>query len=480
LVTKEKSHSIPAICLIIFSLLVPVPTKGSIPAPANIVTSARRVNVPYWPPGEPEPSRSIFWFGRVDLTNNYSDVRAIYDNNELWVTVHIIDRLLRTDTSPDLSDITNWDAISLYLDLDGNIGDIPDSNAYLFTLQLSDFHASYRGNGSSWAVQSIPFDILVGWRGDGGINDDLWDKGWVGDFHIPFKSLGLSGAPSPNSKWGIGVITHDRDEVGNPALHQVWPESMDPNVPSTWGEMNFGVPHYISPANTLPEENITIRQGLNGALVKDGEVGGHTTCGAPYGPGYFEGWGNANYAGYDQINIQNQWDIADWPCFSKFFVTFPLATLPPGMVIVSATLTMHLFGNSGGGAWGDPPDSYIQVLTVNDDWDENTLTWNNAPLAKENISGTWVKPMTGGNIWPGDPYQLDVGRAVADAYATGKPLRLALYSADGAYHTGKYFSSSDTGDWNAVARPTLNVVLGKACSSPGITCFFTYLPNVNR
>jgi hypothetical protein len=43
----------------------------------------------------------------------------------------------------------------------------------------------------------------------------------------------------------------------------------------------------------------------------------------------------------------------------------------------------------------------------------------------------------------------------------GGPLRLALYEADSAYHSGKYFVTSNTGDWNAVARPTLAVVWGQ-------------------
>jgi hypothetical protein len=35
-----------------------------------------------------------------------------------------------------------------------------------------------------------------------------------------------------------------------------------------------------------------------------------------------------------------------------------------------------------------------------------------------------------------------------------------LYSADDDYNSGKYFVSSDTGDWNATGRPTLQVVWG--------------------
>jgi len=39
-------------------------------------------------------------------------------------------------------------------------------------------------------------------------------------------------------------------------------------------------------------------------------------------------------------------------------------------------------------------------------------------------------------------------------------LRLILYSADSAYHSGKYFVASDTGDWNLEGRPRLDVQWG--------------------
>ena len=46
-------------------------------------------------------------------------------------------------------------------------------------------------------------------------------------------------------------------------------------------------------------------------------------------------------------------------------------------------------------AWDGIPvhePSYIQVLTVAEDWNEATLTWNNAPMAERNVAGTWVDP----------------------------------------------------------------------------------------
>ena len=62
--------------------------------------------------------------------------------------------------------------------------------------------------------------------------------------------------------------------------------------------------------------------------------------------------------------------------------------------------------------------------------------------------------------WPGVPYEWDISGAVAEAYTSGEPLRLALYSADSEQHSGKYFVSSDTDEWNTEGRPTLEVYFG--------------------
>lgn len=99
------------------------------------------------------------------------------------------------------------------------------------------------------------------------------------------------------------------------------------------------------------------------------------------------------------------------------------------------------------------------------------LTWNNAPLATENLGGTWVDPVDFFN--PGVPYQWDVSKAVATAYAQQAPLRLAFYSADGAYHSGKYFWSSDADE---SVRPLLQVRWGEPVSATEQL----YLPVINH
>jgi len=355
----------------------------------------------------------------------------------------------------------------MLLDMDGNVGSVPDASTYRFDAQLvwweprDNYQAAYQGDGGGWVTVSVPFTTTSFWRGNEP-NDDVDDRGWALTYYIPFDGLGLSGPPAQGSVWGMALALHDRDDAdGTPIADQVWPETMESQQPATWGQLAFGMPTY-SPPPAIPGGTVTIRQGLEGATVVDADVGGSGDCGQPAAPDYFPTWGELNYAGKEFLNIQNLSDIGDWMCFSRYYVTFPLDTLPSGKVITSATLTLHHWGNAGEGWDPGPQPSLIQVLTVAEDWDEATLTWNNAPLALENGSAAWVDPLDSFPGWPGVPREWDVSRAVGEAYAAGAPLRLALYEDDWAYHSGKYFVSSDTGDWNEVGRPTLTVTWGRA------------------
>jgi hypothetical protein len=463
--------------ILLLSLILPAwwavrSQPRSIQATGQVDSPSRRVNVPHLSGASFTPT--VFWFGKVDPTSNYADVRLWYYDEQLAIMVNMIDRLVWYDTTSSETDLTKWDAVSVYLDLAGNTGAAPSTNAYLIQSQLG-FQASYRWIDNAWEPTSIPIEVETTWRGNSP-NDNLDDKGWQVTFTIPFESLGLNGPPPLGTKWGMGIMVHDRDDAGGTAIPDtVWPAAMNPISPDTWGELNFGLVNYMPPP-VLPQGEITIRQGLNNAQVFDAHVGGHTTCGE--GLDHWTQWGEANYAGYDQINIQNQWDIADYPCFSKYYITFPLDALPSGKTIVSASLQMTLFGNAGGGVWGEAPDSYIEVFSIGEDWVEATLTWNSAPLALENLGGTLVHPRD--YDLPDQAYYWDISRAVAEAYAAGEPLRLALYSADGERHTGKYFWSSDVGDWNAEERPTLRVRLGIPCDAPGTNCRFTYVPVISK
>ncbi|NLF65010.1 MAG: DNRLRE domain-containing protein [Chloroflexi bacterium] len=444
------------------------PSGNEPPAARADATLRRRVNVPYNPLGVSSPSstNAIFWFGQVTPTANYADVRMIYSEQELHVTLHIFDRQIWYDTSPADGDLLSWDATALYLDLAGPVAVGLSSTSYRFVAQLnhweprSEYQAVYQGSASGWVQADLDFSTVTGWRGVAP-NSPEDARGWVVTYSIPFASLGLSRAPREGTEWKLALAIHDRDDAaGTPITPQTWPETTDFAQLSSWGGLHFGIPRYIPP-RTISIDEVIVRHGLNGAVVEDAPVGGHTLCGHPFSPSYFPGWGSAVhqkvYTPVDQFNIQNQWDVADWPCYSKFYVTFPLHSIPPHRAIVSATLTLHQFGNTFP---TEATPSEIQILSIGEAWQEGTITWNNAPLATENGLRTTVYPLASMAGWPGIPYSWDVSREVAQAYASGQPLRLALYSADGTYHAGKYFSSSEAGEWNEVARPTLTIRYG--------------------
>jgi hypothetical protein len=443
---------------------------GEAGSQAATAAPVRRINAPYFAQDVPFAQMAIAWLGQVNTTSNYADLRLAYTANELYVNVKVFDRRLWYQTDPTSATLTAWDAVSLYVSRAGNIGQAPSSDAYRFDAQLTwwetprdRWQAAYQGNGSGWGAASVPFTTVAGWRGDAP-NNDVDDRGWAMEFHIPFSSLGLAGAPAQESVWGLAVALHDRDSAaGTSNPDQTWPETGNTTQPNTWGQLAFGLAAY-TPTPSTTGGIVTIRQGLNGASVMDAPVGGGTDCGANLD--YWTQWGEKNYAGVDRFNVQNQDDESDWPCFSKYYVTFPLSSMPAGKVVISATLTLHQFGNAGQG-WTPPPiSSYIQVLTTDQDWNESTLTWNNAPLARENIAGTWVDPLDSLPPWPGVARNWNIGRAVAEAYTAGQPLRLVVYSADGAYHSGRYFSSSEVGDWDAEGRPTISIMWGEPAGGP--------------
>jgi hypothetical protein len=138
---------------------------------------------------------------------------------------------------------------------------------------------------------------------------------------------------------------------------------MSVDRPASWGQLAFGLPVYIAPPTKDPK-TITLRNKLNGISVQDGAVGGGTVCAT--GTGFWSEWGDKSNPGSEKnadINIQNQTDVGDWPCFSKYYITIPLDSLPSGKAVLSAKLILHQFGNSGGGEWGEPPSSLIQVFS---------------------------------------------------------------------------------------------------------------------
>jgi hypothetical protein len=430
-----------------------------------------RINAPYLPDGIYYRHTAVAWLGQATPDENYSDVRVGYDNSEIFIHVATFDRRLWYDTSPSPADLVSWDAITIYLNKDGNIGNTLTADAYRFDGQLNGWESraswqtSYRGNNGQWVTAPMSFTTATdsAWESPtvGGLNVDQNNRGWIIEFRIPFNSLGMS-APPQGTIWGLGVAVHDRDSTAGPSrADKAWPVALNGTQPVSWGQLRFGLPVYAPDQPAISRGQTMVRQGLNGASVPDAQVGGWTNCGRNV-TDYFAGWGSLNYAGGTIFNVQNQTKLADWPCFAKYYVTFPLGSVPAGKVIVSATVTLRQFGNAGEGWSPGPKPSFIQVLSVNDDWSENTLTWNNAPRARENLGELEVDPLVNPG-YPGVPRTWDISRAVAEAYAAGAPVRLAFYSADSDMHSGRYFYTSDFTD--AAARPTLVITWGDPIGS---------------
>jgi len=460
-----------ALLLLSAILAMPSYTHSMVGAQESIV---RRVHAPYFDGDIRWAEAGLFWFGQVAPPGtpgqNYADVRVAYDAEELVVYVNVEDYYIWYDTeATPTSDLTRYDAVAIYLDTAHDRAVFPQPDDYLFLSGLclygcgdrSNYRREARGTGAGWdfAWQGTWTDgTWASWFVNPGFNDDHWDYGWWTYIHIPWSTLGLPGPPSQGAVWGLGVILYDRD--GQPPAGSVapehWPETFNAINPSTWGELAFGLSSYYQSQSAAVEGTTVIRRGLGNGTVEDAWVGGGGTC-----SGGHEGDPDHDNHGSDTgLYVENQELIADFTCFSKSFLRFHLDHIPSGKEIISATLTIHHWGNANP---SEAQPSLIWLFTVDDTWEENTVAWNTAPLAQGNLSATWVQVITPENDpgYPGVAYDWDATQAVAEAYAAGKPLSIALYTADTNFHSSKYLSSSEAGDWNAVARPTLTVTWGE-------------------
>jgi hypothetical protein len=427
-----------------------------------------RINIPYFDGSEVNyHEAAVSWFGQVRENENYADIRVGYTSNLIYVRVSVFDNYLWYDTNPDIYNLTEWDAVTLYLDIEGNNGNELGSTRFNFTRQLQwwddglNRQIAYQGSNLGWNEVPLYFRTSYGWQGNAP-NDSVLDRGYALDFYIPFASLGYTSAPPEGTKWGAAITMYDRDDAdGVNISKKYWPKNFNQSRSATWGQFSFGIPSYTPPQANNPQV-FTLRNGLNGITVTDGIVGGGTECGGSSGgpPNFWSLWGDFSDPLAAYMNIQNEGLLYDWPCFSKFYITFPLDSLPDGQTVVSATLTLHQAGQSTGFP-EDPPEalnSLIQVSVIDQAWDENTLTWNNGPIPIENVSRSWVGYITDDPDL-GKASNWDLSSAVVNAYSAREPLRLVLYSADNYGSNGKYFFSSDQ-DWE-IMRPSLTVELGE-------------------
>ena len=235
---------------------------------------------------------------------------------------------------------------------------------------------------------------------------------------------------------------------GKPASGDAWAMTAR-HLGATWaGTLRWDGPDY---RGTLPNGATVVSV----PLVQDATQGGNTDCGDWAYPDYHPTWGDTNveatkYASW--WSVQNQWDTADWPCYVRYAAAWSLPALPPGATLTGAWLDAYKFGHSGypGESTGV---NVIQAWELAPTWDENTITWNNAPTPGENISRTPVGECAADNCQPGEWHTFDVSEIVRRAYARGDTQASALlYTAAGQYHSGRYFYSRQ-----GAAPPTVRI-----------------------
>jgi hypothetical protein len=446
------------------------------PVQAQSPDPPRRVNVPYFPSVVDDTQWSqaaIFWFGKNEQGvpgKNYADVRVAYSATALHVRVTVVDYYLWFKENPvSTDDLTQYDAVAIYLDTTHDRKTTPQADDYFFfdgarswpSDNAPQYHRQGQGNGSGWnTTWSGSWTDIAGvqWSCNPGPNDNGCgiDYGWAATYTIPWATLGLSGPPPEGALWGLGVMLYDRDD--NPPAGYVapeyWPETFATNNPASWGELHFGPAHY-HPLPTVPAGTTIIRAASpTDNTVEDAWMGGGGTC-----AGGHMGGSEVNHGDDTGLYVGSETAPTHFPCFNKSYLRFSLNAVPPGKTIISATLRLHHWGNA------DPSlaqPSWVHLFTIRDPWEEMAIHWNNAPLAQENVAATWIYPITQSVPWPGNPYDWDATQAVAEAYAAGQPVNLAIYGSDTKQHSSKYLTSSETGDWNAAGRPTLTVVWGQS------------------
>jgi hypothetical protein len=241
-------------------------------------------------------------------------------------------------------------------------------------------------------------------------------RGWSGSVVIPWADLG--GPPALGDTWAL-TVRH---------LGAEWAGAM------AWGEPDY--------AGALPDGAVV----LSLPLSADATLGGSTDCGDWAWPAYFPTWGDVNLEATKYgvwWSVQNQWDTADWPCYSRYVAKWQLPTLPDGATLTGAWLDSYKFGHSGY-AGESTGTNVMQAWQVAPEWQENAVTWNNAPLALEAVSRTPVGECKVDNCAVGDWHSFDVTEIVRRGYADGQAEASALlYSAAGQYHSGRYFYSRE-------------------------------------
>lgn len=443
----------------------------------------RRVNIPYFSGAVNESQSAIFWFGVNEWYQhipgrNYVDVRIAYSPAGLYWRATGIDYYLwyQANATPG-DDLTRYDALALYIDTGHDRAASPQPDDYFFLVGLHgdtgpdtpQYRRQARGTGSGWNTSwTGTWSDYSGWQwSDNGPNDNSGniDYGWVMGGTIPWSTFGLSGPPANGTVWGFGVLQYDQDQSTGTPLQETWPETFSLNQPNTWGELHFGPASYTPPP-AVPRGSTLIRAATPlDNTVEDAWMGGGGWCQAGH-----EGHSEDNHGNDEQIFVGSEIQPTHFPCYNKSYLRFSLASVPANKVIISATLTLHHWGNANPDMH---TDSYVWLFSVPDPWNELTIHWNNAPLAQENFSMQRIPQVSVFPGWPGIPYTWDATQAVAEAYASGQPVSFAIYDSTTGQDSSKYFTASESGlyddpsywNWNIASRPRLDIVWGDAVAA---------------
>lgn len=450
-------------------------------APMMIVAEAqtppRRVNIPHFNNNVSWARSALFWFGQNKLSlpgKNYADVRTGYTDSGLQIRVTVVDYFLwYNPNATALDDLTQYDAATIYIDTNPNGSTTPQTSSYQFLIgarhwqNIDNYARQAQGTGGTWNSGWTPPTAWsafsnMSWGCDPGPNNNNCsvDFGWTAFYTIPWSTFGLNAPPAEGTVWRYAVQLYDRDDQppAGAVAPEYWPETFAENNPSTWADLHFGYANF-QPAS-IPAQGTTVIRAASPTdnTVEDAWMGGGGWCNSGQ-EGNRQG-SDTNHGNDSELYVGNETAETNFPCFNKSFLRFSLDDIPAGKEILSATLTLHLWGNANH-ELAQP--SWIHLYSIKDAWAENTITWNNAPLAYENIAVTQVDPYPlSSPDWPGAPYNWDATQAVAEAYGETAPVNLALYSSDSAEHSSKYLTASEAGDWDAEGRPTLTVVWGSA------------------
>ncbi len=442
----------------------------------------RRVNIPHFDGEVNWAQTAVFWFGKDEQGvpgKNYVDVRATYTNWSLQLQVTTIDYYLWYKPNASLSDdLTQYEAVAVYLDTANDGAQTPQADDYYFLVGArrgegeENYERQARGNNGNWNTAWSP---LPDWKGGGsgmswasggpGPNDNSGDLdyGWIAYLTIPWVSIGMSGPPPEGTVLGMGLQLYDRDAEDAFGLlaPEAWPENFAADTPASWGELHLGYADY-QPSSVTPAGTTVIRAASpTDNTVEDAWLGGGTDGIGGVGSDPQNG-SDLNHGDDERLFVGSETAPTHFPFFNKSFLRFSLDAIPPGKEIISATLTLQHWGNAGQRS-SLAEASWVSLYTISDDWQEMSITWNNAPLAQENIAAAWIEPLASFPGWDNTPfYNWNATQAVSQAYAAGEAANLAIYSSDSARDTSKYLTSSETGDWNQAGRPTLTVVWGNA------------------